>query len=48
MKLSLKNRLILCWQIWTTTSGHKHPASEKDLKIFQNGYKAGFADGKQH
>ena len=44
-RLTIKQRLILCWQILTTTSGHAHSATEKNLLIFQKGYSYGLIDG---
>jgi hypothetical protein len=45
MKLTLIVRLMLCWEILTVRSGHKHTAQEKILSTFQCGYDAGFYDG---
>ena len=45
MTLTIKNRIILCWEILTITSGHKHPAHVKQLSTFMDGYTAGFKDG---
>ena len=44
MKLTLINRLKLCFEILTIRSGHKHTAQEKQLSTFQRGYKAGRID----
>lgn len=44
MRLTLKNRLMLCWEILTTRSGHAHTAQEKQLSTFIRGYKAGMLD----
>ena len=44
MKLTLKNRLMLCWEILTTRSGHAHKAQEKQLSTFMRGYEAGVQD----
>lgn len=44
MKLTLLNRLRLCFEIMTIRSGHKHTAYEKQLSIFQRGYAAGRYD----
>lgn len=44
MKLTLKNRLMLCWEILTTRSGHAHTAQEKQLSTFTRGYEAGMRD----
>lgn len=46
MRLTIKNRLKLCFEILTTTSGHGHPTDEKQISIFQRGYAAGLRDGK--
>ncbi|STB30301.1 Uncharacterised protein [Citrobacter koseri] len=45
MKLTLINRLKLCWEILTVKSGHAHFAQEKQLSIFRRGYRAGLKDG---
>lgn len=44
--LTLLTRLKMCYEILTTTSGHKHPASEKQLSMFINGYHAGKYDAQ--
>ena len=44
MKLTLLNRLKLCYEILTVTSGHGHTAQEKLLSTFQRGYAAGRHD----
>lgn len=44
VKLTLRHRLKLCWEILTTRSGHAHSAYEKDLPIFMRGYGAGRKD----
>ncbi|HBA1511074.1 hypothetical protein I5420_08080 [Citrobacter koseri] len=44
MKLTLINRLKLCWEILTVKSGHAHTAQEKQLSTFQRGYRAGLKD----
>lgn len=44
MKLTLRHRIKLCWEILTITSGHAHSAFEKNLPIFQRGYVAGRKD----
>lgn len=46
MNLTIKKRLQLCWEILTIRSGHKHPAQEKGLSLFQMGYKTGLTEGK--
>lgn len=46
MKLTFLNRLKLCFEIMTITSGHKHTAQEKALSTFLKGYRAGMEDGK--
>lgn len=38
------NRLRLCWEILTITSGHAHIAKEKQLSTFQKGYNSGLLD----
>jgi len=45
MKLTLRARIKLCWEILTISSGHNHPAHEKQLSIFQRGYDAGLREG---
>ena len=44
MKLTFINRLKICWEVLTVTSGHKHSAQEKQLSTFIRGYNAGFND----
>jgi len=44
MKLTLLNRLRICFEVLTIRSGHKHHSQEKQLTTFQNGYAAGYAD----
>lgn len=44
MKLTIKNRLKLCWEILTAKSGHAHCAQEKMLSTFIRGYEAGVRD----
>ena len=44
MKLTLKNRLMLCWEVLTARSGHAHTAQEKQLSTFIRGYEAGMRD----
>lgn len=44
MKLTLKTRLMLCWEVLTTRSGHAHTAQEKQLSTFIRGYEAGRRD----
>lgn len=44
MKLTLKNRLMLCWEVLTARSGHAHTAQEKQLSTFIRGYEAGMQD----
>lgn len=46
MKLTLKNRLKLCFEILTVRSGHSHKAQEKQLSTFMRGYEAGRTDEK--
>jgi len=46
MKLTIKNRLKICWEVLTIRSGHKHSAQEKILSTFQRGYDAGRLDAK--
>ena len=46
MKLTLKTRLMLCWEILTTRSGHAHTAQEKQLSTFIRGYEAGMLDAR--
>lgn len=44
MKLTIINRLKICWQVLTIGSGHSHSAQEKALPVFQRGYDAGVKD----
>ena len=46
MKLTLWNRLKLCFEILTIRSGHKHSAFEKDLSSFKRGFRAGVIDSQ--
>lgn len=46
MKLTLINRLKLCFEILTLRSGHRHSAQEKQLSTFIRGYEAGLYDAK--
>lgn len=45
-KLTIINRLKLCWEILTVRSGHNHSAQEKQLSTFQRGYEAGTKDAR--
>lgn len=47
MRLTVINRLKLCWEIITARSGHAHLAQEKQLSVFIRGYDAGLSDGKK-
>ena len=47
MKLTIIRRLMLCWEIITITSWHKHSANEKDLSTFMRGYSAGMNDARR-
>ena len=46
MRLTFLNRLRLCFQILTATSGHAHSAQENQLSTFIRGYEAGLQDRK--
>ena len=46
MKLTIRNRLKLCWEIITMRSGHRHAAHEKNLSTFMRGYHAGLKDAE--
>lgn len=46
MRLTIRNRLSLCWEILTCRSGHNHAAMEKQLSTFIRGYHAGVKDVK--
>ena len=46
MKLTIVNRLKLCFEILTIKSKHAHTVQEKQLSIFQHGYQAGITDQK--
>lgn len=46
MKLTLINRLKLCWEILTIGNGQGHTAQEKQLSTFIRGYDAGRKDEK--
>lgn len=45
MRLTIKKRLQLCWEILTIKSGHAHAAQIKQLSTFTEGYAAGYRDG---
>lgn len=45
MRLTLFHRLMLCCEILTTKSGHKHSSDEKQLSVFIRGYQDGLKDG---
>lgn len=47
VKLTIINRIKLCWEILTVRSGHSHSAQEKQLSTFQRGYGAGMKDAKR-
>jgi hypothetical protein len=44
MKLTLLYRLKICAEVLFARSGHSHCAQEKQLSVYQNGYKAGMSD----
>jgi hypothetical protein len=44
MKLTLKRRLAICFEVLFARSGHAHTAQEKQLSTFIKGYKAGNFD----
>lgn len=44
MKLTIRNRIKLCFEILTIRSGHAHTAQEKQLSTFLRGYRAGMKD----
>lgn len=44
MKLTILNRLKICFEVLTTRSGHAHTAQEKQLSTFLRGYMAGLND----
>ena len=44
--MKTSKRIKLCVEILFLRSGHKHPAQEKQISVFKNGYKAGLEDGK--
>ena len=44
MKLTLRTRLKLAWEVLTIRSGHAHTSQEKMLSPFQRGYQAGRKD----
>ena len=46
MKLTIINRLKICFEVLTIRSGHKHTAQEKILSTFMRGYVAGVLDTK--
>lgn len=46
LKLTILNRLKICFEVLTIRSGHKHTAQEKNLSTFQSGYHAGLKDGR--
>ena len=44
MGLTVWNRLKLCWEILSITSGHNHTAQDKQLSTFVKGYECGMND----
>lgn len=46
MRLTILNRLKICFEILTVRSGHAHIANEKQLSTFLRGYDAGVKDEK--
>lgn len=46
MKLTIRHRLAICFEVLTSRSGHRHPSQEKQLPVFRRGYDAGFRDGR--
>jgi hypothetical protein len=46
MKLTIINRLKLCWEILTFKGNVDYPVYEKELPIFIRGYQAGVKDEK--
>jgi len=44
MKLTLKNKLKLCFEILFMSNKFGYPAEEKRLSTFQKGYYAGIKD----
>ena len=46
MRLTIRNRIRIAWEVLTSRSGHDHPSQEKQLSIFQRGYDAGMKDAK--
>ena len=46
MKLTLINRLRICFEVLTIRSRHKHTAQEKQSTTFMKGYNAWFKDCK--
>ena len=46
MRLTIINRLKLCFEILTIKSGHYYAVQEKCLSTFKRGYDAGVKDEK--
>ena len=44
MKLTISNRIKICFEVMTSRSGHAHTAQEKQLSVFKRGYEAGRLD----
>ena len=45
-KVKISKRLKICFEVLFLRSGHKHPAQEKQISVFQNGYSAGLEDAR--
>ena len=44
--MKISKRLKICFEVLFLRSGHKHPAQEKQISVFQNGYSAGLDDAR--
>lgn len=44
MRLNIRNRLKLCFEILTSKSVYSHSSQEKQLSTFKRGYEAGLKD----
>ena len=44
--MKISKRLKICFEVLFLRSGHKHPAQEKQISVFQNGYSAGLEDAR--
>lgn len=48
MKLTIRNKLKICWEVLTTSRENKEPAEESQLSTYSCGYKTGVEDCELH